>query len=43
MVIFFDAYMDVGKVREHDCMDTGGRIMPGAIIEDAEALLETKK
>ena len=40
---FFVAYMDVGKEREHDCMDAGGRTMPGAIVEDAEALLETKK
>ena len=43
MVIFFVAYMDVGNEREYDCMEAGGRTMPGAIVEDAVALLETKK
>jgi len=28
------AYRDVGKGREHDCMDAGGRAMPGAIAEE---------
>jgi len=28
------AYRDVGKGREHDCMDAGGRAMHGAIAEE---------
>ncbi len=25
---------DVGKGREHDCMDAGGRVTPGAVTEE---------
>jgi len=35
---FCIAYMDVGKGREHDCMDAGGRATQGAVAEGAVAL-----
>jgi hypothetical protein len=28
------AYMDVGKGREHDCIDAGGRATQGAVAEE---------
>ena len=35
---FIFAYMNVGKGREHDPRDGGGRVALGAATEDAEAL-----
>ena len=32
--------MDVGKGREHDCMDAGGRATPGAVAEERKLRLK---
>jgi len=32
--------MDVGKGREHDCMDAGGRATQGAVAEERKLRLQ---
>jgi len=37
------AYMEVGKGRERDCMDAGGRAPKGGALGDAGAVAEERK
>ena len=37
------AYKDVGKEREHDCMDAGGRATQGAVAEERKLCLSTSR